>query len=365
MKLGRKVEEKQLTRQEQNKRNSIRRVGISALVAFLVFVGITVIQSNILNQEDTKQVYQVAKDIKVGTKITEKNIDAFFKLKEVPVSIIPEKFTTKSEDLVGKFVNREYKVNDIVTTDGVTDTERLYKDSIKNPIEIAFSVESLSAGVSGVIREGDYINIYGLRKKEDLTSTTFGEETLFEVDKAFTFKHVYVTKSLNSSGTEVKTGEESDESEDANNAVSTTLFNVIISEKDAEVFNEMLKNCDIKVSKLLYDTDKDYTEFLTETNEKAGEFSSKKESTKESTKEKETEPTPVIAQPVDNNLGENAPADATGITQQELDALQNPQTTATPLEGAQTEGEQAPSELEASEAGTPEATQGAVAGETN
>ena len=234
MKLGRKVEEKQLTRQEQNKRNTIKRVGISAFVAFLMFIGTTIIQSSILNQEDTQQVYKVAKDIKVGTKITEKNIDSLFVLSDVQVSLIPENYVTKSEDIVGKFVNREYKVNDVITTDGVTDTERLYKDSIENPIEIAFSVESLGAGVSGVIREGDYINIYGLRKKEDINAALamsgYSMETLYEVDSDFTFKHVYVTKALDGNGVEVKPGT-NDEEEESSEATSTTLFNVIISEK--------------------------------------------------------------------------------------------------------------------------------------
>lgn len=263
MKLGKRTSVvKELTRQEKNKKNNIKRISISAAAAFVLFVCLIVIQSSILNQEKTFEVYQVIKDIPVSTKLTEKNIDTYLGLKEVQESLIPSKYITDKKKILDKFVNRDYKANDIITEDGVTDTEKLYKDSIENPIEISLDASGLSVAVSGIIREGDYINIYGLRKPDEVDGQP---NDVFVVDETYTFKHVYITKAFGGDGSRVDSvnGEEGSEGKTA------TLFNIIISENDADLFNEMIKNCEIKLSKLLYETTEDYTKFLTRTNKKA------------------------------------------------------------------------------------------------
>lgn len=268
MKIGNKTKvTREITRQERNRRNNIKRLVISACFALLVFVALIVIQNSILNQEKKETVYQVIKDIDVGTKITENNINDYLDLKEVQVSLIPSGYITAPEDVQGKFVNREYKVNDIITSDGVTDTENLYTKLIENPIEITFSTDDIASAVGGTIREGDYINIYGLRKPTAENNPS--AENLYLVDEDFTFQHVYVTKVFDSSGKEVVIGDENSES----NSV-VTIISVILSENDIEQFNEMLKNCSIKVTKLLYNSDEDYTKFLDKANKNAAKFTS-------------------------------------------------------------------------------------------
>ena len=264
MKIGKKTAvAKEITRQERNRRNNLKRITISLIVAFILFISLTVIQSSILNQEEKKPVYQVVKDIPVGTKLTEDNIGSYLSLKEVQISLIPENFIVDKTVLLDKFTNREYKAKDIITEDGILDTERLYLENIENPVEVSFSTESLATAVSGVIREGDYVNIYGMRRPSN--ANTFGSmsENLYEVDQTYTFKHVYITKAFDGSGNRIETAELESIT---GGRISTTMFSIILDEKDAELFNEMLKNCEIRIAKLMYNTEQDYKDFLTETN---------------------------------------------------------------------------------------------------
>lgn len=265
MKLGKKTKVgKEITRQEKNRKNNLRRIGVAALAAVVIFIALIVIQSSILNQEEKVKVYQVTHDIQSGTKITEENFRDFLAEKEVQISLIPDGYITDSADLVGYFVNRNYKAKDIITKDGVTDTEGDYKNSIKNPVEVSFAAPGLNSAVAGKIREGDYINIYGLRRKDIPVNNAYiiSSETRYLVDEVFTFRHVYVAKAYDGGGVRLN----SDVDPNGEGDESTTLFTVILSEDDAELFTEMLRNAEISLAKLVYDTDQDYRVFVSKNN---------------------------------------------------------------------------------------------------
>lgn len=336
MKIGKKTAvTKEINRKERNRRNNIKRITISLLVAFIVFICLTVIQSSILNQEEKQTVYQVIKDISVGTKITEDNISEYLGNKEVQISLIPDGYITDSSEIIGKFINRDYKANDIITVDGITDTEKLYRDNIEKPVEVSFSVDSLSTAVSGTIREGDYINIYGLRRAE--TSTIYGTSAgLYEVDQYFTFKHVYIARAFNGDGSLVETPEIKDAVDGT--AITTTMFTVILNEKDVDLFNEMLKNCDIRLAKLIYDTDTDYQDFLTETNKEAAQSYVTSQSEAETT-QGFWETTPLF---VDDNTEDDTTSEDSEDTavideaQQSVENTDTTQTESTPVENTET-----------------------------
>lgn len=261
MRIGKKTAvTKEITRAERNKRNNLRRIAVAAFVALVVFVAITVIQSSILNQEERVEAYQVIKNINSGTKITKSNIDKYFALKDVQVSLIPDGYLTDKKQLLDKFVNRNYRARDIVTDDGVSDTEGLYKSNITNPVEISFDASGLDAAVAGTIREGDYINIYGLKTQQS------GDTRKMEIDSSYTFQHVYVEEAMDASGNRIETGANSDGSQTA------TMFTLVLSEKDCGLFAEMIANCgdNIRLGKLQYNTSQDYQVFLQRGNTNTG-----------------------------------------------------------------------------------------------
>lgn len=249
MKIGNRTKAtKELTRQERNRRNNMKRITISALVAFILFVALTIIQSSILNQESKITVYQVSKDIVTGTKFTKDNFSKYFSKKDIQESLIPKHFVVDEKEIIGKFAARDYSAKDIVTTDGLKDSEREYNANIKNPTKVSFSVGSVSDSVSGTIREGDYINIYGM------TSGFNGEGQAAKINnKNYTFKHVYIDKAYDGSGVEIETSDKETEA---------ALFTIIIEESDVDIFNEMIANSDLKLAKLMYTPDQDYKAFV-------------------------------------------------------------------------------------------------------
>lgn len=260
MKIGSKTKvTREVTRHEQNRRNNIKRMTISGLIAFVLFIALTVIQSSILNKEQAITVYQVANDINAGTKITKDNFGDYFKTHDVQVSLIPDGYITDSSLIIGKFVNKNYKAKDVITVDGLTDSEALYNASIEHPVQVSFSLGSLGDSVSGTIREGDYVNIYGMHKGFNKD----GEEVLTSRDN-YTFKHIFIQKAYDSSGTEIASGDKTS---------TSLLFTVVIEEDDVELFNEMVANCDLKLVKIIYDTDQNYQDYVDDVNKEAAKAS--------------------------------------------------------------------------------------------
>lgn len=249
MKIGSKTKvTREVTRQERNRRNNMKRITISALVAFILFIALTIIQSSILNQETKVTVYQVQKDIYNGTKITEDNFNEYFATKAVQASLIPDGYITDSSLIIGKFVNRDYKARDVITVDGLNDSEALYNSNIEHPVKLSFSIGSLSDSVSGTIREGDYINIYGMRNGHNEAG-----EVIIATNAMYTFKHIYIEKAYNNSGDIIDSADKDSEA---------LMFTIIIEEDDVALFNEMVANCNLKLVKVMYDTDQDYKAFI-------------------------------------------------------------------------------------------------------
>lgn len=249
MKIGSKTKvTREVTRQERNRRNNMKRITISALVAFILFIALTIIQSSILNQETKVTVYQVQKDIYNGTKVTEDNFNEYFATKAVQASLIPDGYITDSSLIIGKFVNRDYKARDVITVDGLNDSEALYNSNIEHPVKLSFQVGNLSDSVSGTIREGDYINIYGMKNGKN----SDGEVVLL-TNQTYTFKHIYIERAYNSAGDIIDTADKNSEA---------LMFTIIIEEDDVALFNEMVANCNLKLVKVMYDTDQDYKAFI-------------------------------------------------------------------------------------------------------
>ena len=273
MRLGKREKvTKELTRKEINRRNNIKRLLIAAVAAVLVFIALAVALNSITNKEETGEVYQVIKDIEPGTKITETNFDSLFKLSEVQLSLIPEGYLTAEDDFKGQFINRAYKANDIITKDGITDTENKYKDAIENPISIAFTAPDLGSAVAGKIRAGDYVNIYGLKSVARLENGDTGKKEVSNLETApeYTFKHIFISDVFNGDGTEIEIEDGSKGDEEGTSGRASTMFLVLLSEKDADRFNEMIANCEIKIAKLLYNTSDTYLDWVDDMNSDTG-----------------------------------------------------------------------------------------------
>ncbi|MEG1640534.1 MAG: hypothetical protein RR284_06380, partial [Ruthenibacterium sp.] len=243
------------------KDHKMMTIVIGIIVAFIAFVTLTVIQSSILNQENKVEALQLTTDVQSGTKITEQNVDLLFHPARVSESLVPSNYVSSKSSLLGKFVSKDYVAKDILTKEGVSDIQANYAASIENPVEIAFSLGDLGEVVGGIVREGDFVNIYGL---EQVTTKGDGKDTdeSIKISKDYTFQHIYVTKAFSSDGVRVLS--------DASAVTPTTLFNIILSDADAKIFSEMVQNCILRVAKILPGENYTESEFAENANENTG-----------------------------------------------------------------------------------------------
>ena len=244
MKLGKKTKiERELTVRERNRRNNMKRIMVSSFVAFILFIGLVVIQKKIiLEGQEQISVYQVVTDVERDTFITDDNIDKYFAKRAVLDSLIPEGYITKSEDLIGHFVSRDMQQKEIVTTKCIDNRAEDYIDKIENPIEISFKIDSLSANVAGTIRQGDYVNIYGMSSMT-VTKSDGSTEDISAIDYDYSFENVYIYRAYTNAGVEIDN--ESDEGQIAN------LFSIIIDKKDVDDYNRMIANKSIRMAKVV------------------------------------------------------------------------------------------------------------------
>jgi hypothetical protein len=96
---------------------------------------------------------------------------------------------------------------------------------------------------------------------------TDDENNLLAASKKYTFKHVYIFKAFDGSGNRNVTASNDDTINSSAN--TTSMYTVVLAEDDVELFNEMILNCNIRMAKIKYDVDTDYSDFVAEQNKSA------------------------------------------------------------------------------------------------
>lgn len=223
----------EISLQQKAKQRNLKIIIASMILAVLVFIALNVIQSNILNREETMRVLVASKELSDGIKITEDNFSDYISIQERVIKTLPDNYI-KEEDkdiLKDKFIDRVYLKNEIISTDFISDSNNIIA-SIENPIETSLTVSGLSNAVGGILREGDIINIYSLTNTRDKGMVS--NEIMLKA---------YITKAFDGSGAEISTEDKE---------TPTKMFNLIISE-DVEVeFNKALFSGTLRISKILY-----------------------------------------------------------------------------------------------------------------
>jgi len=230
---------KEISQKQKNRATTIRLILVSLILAIIVFVALLVIQSNILDKKETAYVAVVLQDITSGTKLTEENIDEYVGIQEQIIDYLPENYVTDKSLLIDKFIDKDYKAKDIITIDKVTDSAYAI-DEINKPIEVAFSASSLENAVSGILREGDRVNVYSIQTYNIYDYTT-GNQT--STESVLLMKHAYITKAFTAGGEEIST---------ADRVTNATMYNIVISEDVEQAFNEAVNQGTLRLSKVLY-----------------------------------------------------------------------------------------------------------------
>jgi hypothetical protein len=109
---------------------------------------------------------------------------------------------------------------------------------IEHPIEVSLNASSLSQMAGGVIRAGDYINVWAVK------STNINGESVTKTESICT--HAYVTRAFTSSGEEAS-GNDKDK--------ATLVINIIIPAEHEEEFNRAIVEGTVRVGRYMYDAD--------------------------------------------------------------------------------------------------------------
>lgn len=233
-----KVDELELTGKERKKGRKGALVCLycviltAVLYAFLLYV-----EKVVLREEQVADVYIASKDIEEGVLIDEANAAQYFNKVSRALSILPNGYVTDLTVLYNMFTTRDYVAKDVITTAGFTSEADKTADII-NPVEISIATSSLAQAVGGILRTGDYINIWSVTESS-LNGTS-------EITAERVCEHVYVSKAFNSSGVQLVRGADTEDS-------AATIISIIMSEEDEEDFNVALAQGTIRFALCMYD----------------------------------------------------------------------------------------------------------------
>ncbi len=221
---------------ETHRRIRLRSLIFCLVTAFILYAALLYIERNVINADDKTQVYVAGSVIVEDTLITADNAAQYFVLQERSTNSLPEGVITDLSMLTGRIADRPYEQNEIVTIAGfVLPDDRI--SEIENPVEVSLNASMLSQVVGGVLRAGDYINIWSVVQEPGNSK----EFTAVQI-----CSHAYVTRAFTPSGVQID--------RNASEEQATTVINIVIpADKEAE-FNTALAAGTIRVGRCLYDT---------------------------------------------------------------------------------------------------------------
>lgn len=209
------------------KRRKAMTGGILAalLTAAAVFAVMLQIEKEVLTQYEKGDIYIAAKEIPKGEVVTKENYAAYFSLKQLDKSVIPETAITTPEQICGLAAKTEIEVG-VLLTEGMFENLEEMLNQMHQPVIAGFKAEDIYQMAGGMLRSGDRITIYTV--KEDAVKTVL--------------ENVYVQQVFDASGTVIN-----------GNDTTTTAqrINVYLNREDVENFYFELATGSLRVVKLL------------------------------------------------------------------------------------------------------------------
>ncbi len=209
----------------------------SVIVSAVLYALLIFVEKSIVDSEATKQVYVSVKEVPENLLITAENIGGYFALMERPLSAVPDNAVENAAELYGKYTGRMIDKNEILTGNSFSSLDERTR-GIEHPIEVSLNASSLSQMVGGVIRAGDYINIWAVK------NTNINGESVTKTENICT--HAYVTRTFTSSGEEAS-GNDKDK--------ATLVINIIIPAEQEEEFNRAIVEGTVRVGRYMYDAE--------------------------------------------------------------------------------------------------------------
>lgn len=200
---------------------------VSLVLAFLVFSVLLMIQKSMYKEPIYEEVICVKNAVVENVIITEQNANQYFEERRVPTDWIPSNYISDKESLYGMVLKTDLSSGTILTKNMVREYQEYYKE-YENLTWIGVPIKELYKGVAGSIRSGDYIDIYILRKEEEI------------YDCSLIAKGVRVEAAYSEQGLEIKN--------DSPDGLSQLII-IPMEQEQVAVFYESLAQGDIRIAK--------------------------------------------------------------------------------------------------------------------
>lgn len=142
-----------------------RRLGggvvIALAAAVAVFVVMLQIEKKALAQVEKGTVVVAAAAIPEGQLITAENRDIYLELREMEVTLIPERAAVTPEELEGRMTVFGIDSGTVMTFGMLRDVNEVTEE-MKEPVIAGFKADDLFQVAGGVLRAGDRIHVYSV-----------------------------------------------------------------------------------------------------------------------------------------------------------------------------------------------------------
>ena len=237
---------------------------IAIILAVLAYLAMLRVESNTLSNFTKSNIYVSTQLVGENTVLNEQNASQYFEQKAVDALAVPADAVTDISTLYGKAMRFDLGANTPVTMSMTYDVNKIYAQ-FEDPKEIGLSVSDISQAVTGVVRSGDYVDIYiysnersgGISslleedKEEDdtdspkLTTDTASRNKITATKPLYT--NVYVSKAFDASGAIIP-----------NDDKTTTCqrINIVLNTEDASKIYDAVQKGTVYISKKVYTSDK-------------------------------------------------------------------------------------------------------------
>lgn len=207
------------------------------ITTFILYALIVAVEKAILDSEERIPVYVAVRDVPEDLLITEENVSTYFALEERGKDTLPRGYITDLGGLTGFLTDEDILENEVAVASSFVKEQSLI-EKIENPVEVSLNASNLAQVVGGVLRTGDFINIWSVK-----TVSKNGVQT---VEAVSIYEGAYVTRAFTSTGEEV--------SRDGAEESSTTVINIVIPAEYEEAFNKAMADGSVRLGRI-YDAD--------------------------------------------------------------------------------------------------------------
>lgn len=213
------------SKQKALKDKNIKKVvvlGISAIVAAVIFFGLITVQEKLVNPYGKVVAYQMKTDIKKNSLITKDNIGSYIEKIVIPGNLGVSNAITDPNEVVDHLTTQYINKGSILSKNDFIDVKNI-KNKIQNPIKVSFNTNDVSEVLAGTLRQGNVIDISVIKRDNESKKI---------------ISNAYVEEVFTKDNKEIK----------GDSIEPTTIINILIPAADLNEFNNALAEGKLRVS---------------------------------------------------------------------------------------------------------------------